>query len=54
MTGDLDYLIEAWLENMDDYDQLYQTLTSRVTLSDVSASFVMKSLKNTTELTVIK
>lgn len=54
MTGDLDYLIEAWLENMDDYDQLYQTLTSRVTLSDVSASFVMESLKNTTELPVIK
>ena len=54
MTGDLDYLIEAWLENMDDYDQFYQTLTSRVTLSDVSASFVMESLKNTTELPVIK
>ncbi|MDA5095690.1 Lrp/AsnC family transcriptional regulator [Aliiroseovarius sp. KMU-50] len=50
MTGDLDYLIRARVADMADYDRLYQALISRVELSDVSASFVMEELKDTTEL----
>ena len=52
MTGDLDYLIMARVENMVEYDRLYQLLTKQVSIRDVSASFVMESLKNTTELPI--
>lgn len=50
MTGDLDYLIRARVQDVKDYDALYQRLISRVDMSDVSASFVMEELKETTEL----
>lgn len=50
MTGDLDYLIRARVADMAGYDRLYQNLIRRVPLSDVSASFVMEQIKDTTEL----
>lgn len=50
MTGDLDYLIRARVADMPGYDLLYQDLIRRVPLSDVSASFVMEQIKETTEL----
>ena len=53
MTGDLDYLVMARVANMAEYDKLYQLLTAQVSMRDVSASFVMESLKDTTELPVL-
>jgi Lrp/AsnC family transcriptional regulator len=50
MSGDLDYLIRAQVADMAAYDRLYQRLIKRVTLSDVSASFVMEQIKETTAL----
>lgn len=50
MSGDLDYLIRARVADMAGYDQLYQRLIARVPLSDVSASFVMEEIKETSEL----
>ncbi len=50
MSGDLDYLIRARVEDMAGYDRLYQRLIDRVPLFDVSASFVMEEIKETTEL----
>lgn len=50
MTGDLDYLIRARVPDMADYDRLYQTLVARVPMRDVSASFVMEEIKDTTAL----
>ena len=50
MTGDLDYLIRARVRDVADYDRLYRRLVERVEMSDVSASFVMEELKETTEL----
>ena len=52
MTGDLDYLIRARVSDVAGYDRLYQTLIERVEMSDVSASFVMEDLKDTTELPI--
>jgi Lrp/AsnC family transcriptional regulator len=52
MTGDLDYLIRARVPDMAGYDSLYQRLIARVPLSDVSASFVMEEIKDTTALPV--
>ncbi|QFT59915.1 Leucine-responsive regulatory protein [Sulfitobacter sp. THAF37] len=50
MSGDLDYLIRAQVRDMADYDRLYQSLIRKVPLSDVSASFVMEEIKETTAL----
>ncbi len=50
MTGDLDYLIRARVRDVRAYDALYQQLIRRVDLADVSASFVMEELKDTTVL----
>lgn len=52
MTGDLDYLIRARVADMEDYDRLYQRLISKVDMHDVSASFVMEELKETTAIPV--
>jgi len=52
MTGELDYLIRARVRDVADYDRLYQRLIQQVDLADVSASFVMEELKETTALPV--
>ncbi|WP_438989935.1 Lrp/AsnC family transcriptional regulator [Lentibacter sp.] len=50
MSGDLDYLIRAHVSDMTGYDRLYQKMIADVSMADVSASFVMESIKDTTEL----
>ncbi len=52
MTGDLDYLVQARVADMADYDRLYRQIIARIELSDVSASFVMEEIKETTELSL--
>ncbi|MDP4593365.1 MAG: Lrp/AsnC family transcriptional regulator [Beijerinckiaceae bacterium] len=49
-AGDLDYLIRARVPDVAAYDALYQRLIRKVRLSDVSASFVMQEIKETTAL----
>ena len=49
-SGNQDYLIKARISDVQAYDDLYQRLISQIELADVSASFVMEELKNTTEL----
>ena len=49
MSGDLDYLIKAVVTDMAGYDRLYQQLIA-ADLFDVSASFVMETMKRTTAL----
>ena len=51
MGGEIDYLIKAAVEDMPGYDMLYQKLI-KADLFDVSASFVMEELKQTTELPI--
>ena len=50
MSGETDYLLRACVPNMAAYDALYQRLISKVELTDVSSSFVMEEIKDTTEL----
>ncbi|MBU2982382.1 Lrp/AsnC family transcriptional regulator [Lentibacter algarum] len=52
MSGDLDYLLRARVKDMVGYDALYQKLIKRVSMADVSASFVMEDIKDTTELPI--
>ena len=49
MSGDLDYLLKAVVADMPGYDRLYKKLI-KIDLFDVSSSFVMETLKQTTEL----
>jgi Lrp/AsnC family transcriptional regulator len=49
-TGDVDYVLHALVPDVPAYDRLYKRLISRVPLSDVSSSFVMERIKETTEL----
>ena len=50
MGGDVDYLLKIMLPEISDYDDVYKRLIAIAPLSDVSASFAMEALKNTTEL----
>lgn len=52
MTGELDYVLRVRVANVKAYDRFYQNLIRRVDIADVSASFVMEDLKDTTELPV--
>lgn len=49
MSGDLDYLMKAVVCDMAGYDRLYKKLIE-ADLFDVSSSFVMETMKQTTEL----
>ncbi|MDP2733814.1 MAG: Lrp/AsnC ligand binding domain-containing protein, partial [Hoeflea sp.] len=49
-SGDLDYVLRARVFDVKAYDRLYQRLIARVRLADVSASFVMEEIKETTEI----
>ena len=52
MSGDLDYVLRARVADVKAYDRLYQRLIAKVPLSDVSASFVMEEIKETTVVPV--
>lgn len=49
MGGEIDYLIKAVVRDMPGYDALYKELI-KADIFDVSASFVMEAIKDTTEL----
>ena len=52
MSGDLDYVVQVRVENVKGYDVFCQRLIARVPISNISASFVMDDIKETTELTL--
>lgn len=49
MSGDLDYLIKAVVSDMPGYDRLYKKII-KADIFDVSSSFVMENIKQTTRL----
>lgn len=48
MTGELDYVLRVRVADVPAYDTFYKRLTSRISVSDISASFVMEEIKDTT------
>ena len=48
MTGELDYVLRVRVADVPAYDTFYKRLTSRISVSDISASFVMEEIKETT------
>ncbi len=52
MAGDLDYVLRVRVRDVADYDRFYKALISRVQMADISASFVMEDIKDTTALPI--
>lgn len=52
MAGDVDYLLKIVINSVADYDRVYKALISKIEVDDVSATFAMECLKNTTELPI--
>ncbi len=52
MSGDLDYVLRVRVADVKSYDRFYQRLIKRVPVADISASFVMDDIKDTTELPI--
>ncbi|MEN0088836.1 MAG: Lrp/AsnC family transcriptional regulator [Pseudomonadota bacterium] len=50
MSGDVDYLLRVVVPSIEAYDAFYRRLISKIDISDVSSSFAMEEIKNTTEL----
>lgn len=53
MSGELDYVLRVRVADVTGYDQFYQRLIARIPIADISASFVMEDLKDTTELPIL-
>ena len=52
MAGDVDYLLKIVVGSVADYDRVYKQLIQNIEIADVSATFAMECLKNTTELPI--
>ena len=52
MSGDLDYLLRVRVASVRDYDRFYQRLIGKLKAADISASFVMEDIKDTTEMPI--
>lgn len=50
MSGEVDYLLKVLVTDMSDYDRVYKQLISIAPLSDVSSSFAMERIKDTTKI----
>ncbi len=52
LSGELDYVLRVRVADVTAYDAFYQRLIAKVPIDDVSASFVMEDLKDTTALPI--
>ncbi|MCK0168919.1 Lrp/AsnC family transcriptional regulator [Jannaschia sp. S6380] len=52
MTGELDYVLRVRVRDVADYDRFYKILIGRIPMADISASFVMEDIKDTTALPI--
>jgi Lrp/AsnC family transcriptional regulator len=50
MSGDVDYLLRMVVPDIDGYDAVYKRLIAALDFLDVSASFVLETIKATTAL----
>ncbi|MDA0362373.1 MAG: Lrp/AsnC family transcriptional regulator [Proteobacteria bacterium] len=54
MSGDLDYILKVRVSDVKGYDKFYKNLISKIQIADISASFVMDDIKETTALPTFK
>ena len=53
ISGSYDYLIDVLSKNIKDFDIFYQNLIDNIEIFEVSSSFVMEVMKETTSITLI-
>lgn len=51
-SGDIDYLLRIVATDMRHYDEIYKSLIRDVDFADISSTFVMETIKTTTELPI--
>ncbi|MEK9671810.1 MAG: Lrp/AsnC family transcriptional regulator [Rhodospirillaceae bacterium] len=52
MSGQVDYLLRVVVPDIDAYDAFYKKLIGAATLKDVSSTFAIEQIKNTTKLPI--
>lgn len=52
-TGEIDYLLSVRVKDVEGYDAFYKSFISQVPGMDLSATFVMEEIKNSTALPVV-
>ncbi|MBX2806282.1 MAG: Lrp/AsnC family transcriptional regulator [Hyphomicrobiales bacterium] len=50
MSGQVDYLLRVAVPDIESYDRFYKQLISSIPLTDVSSSFAMEQIKNSSAL----
>lgn len=50
MAGQVDYLLRVAVPDIEAYDAFYKKLIAKIDISDVSTTFAMEQIKNTTAL----
>jgi Lrp/AsnC family transcriptional regulator len=50
MSGEVDYMLKVVVPDIPAFDRFYKRLIASVDMTDVSSSFAMEEIKNTTEL----
>tara|TARA_B100000686_G_C16248154_1_gene693105 strand:+ start:109 stop:591 length:483 start_codon:yes stop_codon:yes gene_type:complete len=53
ISGTYDYIIDVLSNNMKDFDKFYQNLINNVEVFEVTSSFVMETMKETTEIPIL-
>jgi Lrp/AsnC family transcriptional regulator len=52
MAGEVDYLLKIVVTDMDRFDKFYKNMVEKVALRDVTSSFSMEAIKQTTALPI--
>jgi Lrp/AsnC family transcriptional regulator len=50
MSGKVDYLLKVVVPDIEAYDAFYKKLVARIDIADVTSTFAMEAIKNTTAL----
>ena len=50
LSGTIDYLLKVLVPSIEKFDEFYKKLTEKIDLSDVTTSFSMEEIKQTSNL----
>jgi Lrp/AsnC family transcriptional regulator len=50
LSGTIDYLLKVLVPSIEKFDEFYKKLTDKIDLSDVTTSFSMEEIKQTSNL----
>ncbi len=54
ISGGYDYIIDVLSKDMKDFDKFYQNLIDNVEIFEVTSSFIMETMKETTKIPITK